>query len=109
MTDDLLQAEPLIRTSVSLGLFAALALCEAVVPRRGRPVSRRLRWPNNLGVTLLDGLLVRILLPTSAVGFGEFATARGWGLFNLVAVPAWLAMPCAVVLLDAAVYAQHFV
>lgn len=66
-----------------------------------------MRWPNNLGVTILDALLVRIVLPTSAVGFGVLAESRGWGLFNLLSFPAWLEVTLAVVLLDLAIYGQH--
>ena len=31
----------------------------------------------------------------------------GWGLFNLVALPAWVAVVAAVILLDLAIYLQH--
>jgi len=107
MSSRILEAEPLIRLWISLGLFAALAVGEAVLPRRRRSVSRLQRWPGNLGVTILDALFARIVLPASAVGFGVFAESRGWGLFNLVALPAWLEVMLAVVLLDLAIYGQH--
>jgi sterol desaturase/sphingolipid hydroxylase (fatty acid hydroxylase superfamily) len=35
------------------------------------------------------------------------AEANGWGLFNVVAVPAWIAVPLAVILLDLIIYLQH--
>jgi len=37
------------------------------------------------------------------------AEARGWGLFNAIALPGWLALPLAVVALDLAIYLQHIV
>jgi sterol desaturase/sphingolipid hydroxylase (fatty acid hydroxylase superfamily) len=58
-------------------------------------------------MTILDALLVRIVLPTSAVGFGVLAGSRGWGLFNLVSLPAWFEVTLAVILLDLAIYWQH--
>jgi sterol desaturase/sphingolipid hydroxylase (fatty acid hydroxylase superfamily) len=35
------------------------------------------------------------------------AEAHGWGLFNVVALPAWIELVCALVLLDFAIYVQH--
>src|SRR5438876_4919160 len=35
------------------------------------------------------------------------AEAHGWGLFNLVALPAWIESVLALVLLDFAIYLQH--
>ncbi len=92
---------------ISLSVFVALAVCEARFPRRTRTFSRSRRWPNNVGITLLDTLVARILLPTSAVGFGVLAGSHGWGVFNLVNLPAWFEVPLAVILLDLGIYAQH--
>ena len=58
-------------------------------------------------MTVLDALLVRIVIPTSAVGFAVLAESRGWGLFNHVPWPMWLEVALAVVLLDLAIYGQH--
>ncbi len=107
MQPSILNSEALLRLSISVALFVALALAEAIFPRRKRPVSRWLRWPNNIGMAVLDALLVRIVLPTSAVGFGVFAEARGWGLFNLLPLPGWIEGLLAVALLDLAIYGQH--
>ena len=46
-------------------------------------------------MAVLDTALGRIVAPTGAVGFALFAEERGWGLFNLAALPAWWAKgPC---------------
>jgi sterol desaturase/sphingolipid hydroxylase (fatty acid hydroxylase superfamily) len=58
-------------------------------------------------VALLDTVLVRIIAPTGAVGFALLAEGRGWGLFNLIAWPAWLELLLALVVLDLAIYLQH--
>lgn len=107
MTGDLLKSEPAIRLACSLGVFTLMTLLEALHPRRERSFRRRQRWPNNLGVTLLDTLLARIVLPTGAVGFAVFAESHGWGLFNLMGLPVWLEIVGAVILLDLAIYGQH--
>jgi sterol desaturase/sphingolipid hydroxylase (fatty acid hydroxylase superfamily) len=90
-----------------LGIFALIALWELVAPRRSQAIGRPLRWPNNLGLVALDTLLVRLAFPLAGVGMAFFAQSRGWGLFNVVALPAWLAVPAAVIILDLAIYGQH--
>src|SRR3982751_2799624 len=86
-------AEPMIRLSCFLGVLLLLALWEALTPRRPQAVGRGLRWPNNLGLVLLDTLVVRLLFPFAGVGMAFLAQTNGWGLFNLIALPAWIAIP----------------
>jgi sterol desaturase/sphingolipid hydroxylase (fatty acid hydroxylase superfamily) len=52
-------------------------------------------------------VVVRIVFPTAAVGMALVAEARGFGLFNAFAVPAFLAVTLSVILLDLAIYLQH--
>ena len=107
MTETALSNEPAIRLGFFLGVFAVMALWEVLMPRRRRAVSRWVRWPNNLGIVALNTFLLRVLTPTAAVGLALVAGERGWGLFNVVPVPYWLAVVLSVVLLDAAIYLQH--
>ena len=107
MSDYLLGHEPAIRFVFSVAVFALVASGEALFPRRVQQIGRLVRWPNNLGLVALNTVLVRLLLPTAAVGLAVIAEARGWGLLNLIALPAWLALPLAVLLLDLAIYLQH--
>jgi sterol desaturase/sphingolipid hydroxylase (fatty acid hydroxylase superfamily) len=106
-TESVLQAEPMIRLGLSLGLFAVLAAAEAWFPRRRLSFPRSARWPHNLGITVLDTLVVRLLLPTSAVGFAVMAESRGWGLLHALTLPAAIEVSLAVLVLDLAIYAQH--
>src|SRR5262245_46765240 len=107
MNEFILRSEPLIRLSTSLGVFLSLALLEVIFARRNRPISRLARWPNNIGVTVFDAVLTRIVLPTSAVGFGALAESRQWGLFNHLFLPFWIEVILAVIMLDLAIYGQH--
>lgn len=109
MGDTLLASEPAIRLGAFLGVFTVMALWETVAPRRARAHGRRLRWPNNLGIVVVDTVVLRILFPTAAVGMALLAEQRGWGLLNALAAPAWIAVPAAVLLLDLAIYLQHVV
>jgi sterol desaturase/sphingolipid hydroxylase (fatty acid hydroxylase superfamily) len=56
---------------------------------------------------VLDTVLVRLVFPTAAIGVALLAETRGWGLFEAVQAPAWLAVIASVILLDLAIYLQH--
>jgi sterol desaturase/sphingolipid hydroxylase (fatty acid hydroxylase superfamily) len=84
-----------------------MAIWEVLGPRRKQAIGRGLRWPNNLGVVAVDTLLVRLVFPTTAAGLALVAEAHAWGLFHAIALPAWVALVCSVILLDLAIYFQH--
>ncbi|MEM9523922.1 MAG: sterol desaturase family protein [Pseudomonadota bacterium] len=109
MPETILAHEADIRLSVFLGMLAVMAVWELAAPRRRLDMPRLVRWTNNLGLVVLDTVLVRLLFPVLAVGLALIAQDRGWGLFNLVAVPEWLALAASVLLLDLAIYFQHVV
>jgi sterol desaturase/sphingolipid hydroxylase (fatty acid hydroxylase superfamily) len=99
--------EPLVRLGCFLGVFALMALWEVLAPRRPQAIGRFVRWPNNLGLVVLDTVMVRLAFPLAGVGIAFLAQSKGWGLFNAVTLPAWLAVPAAVILLDLTIYGQH--
>ena len=96
-----------IRLGSFLGAFALLVLWEMLSPRRPRRTSRRARWTGNLGLVILNSLLLRLLFPAAAVGAAAFATAHGWGLLGLAHLSAGLTLVIAVVALDLTIYLQH--
>jgi len=105
---DAVAHEPAIRLAAFVAVLTLLAAAEAKAPRRARPVGRRARWPSNLALPVLNTLLVRALLPITAVGAALLAEERGWGLLHAVSpLPAWLAILVTVLALDLALYAQH--
>lgn len=104
--------ELLLRGGVFLGLFALFAGLEALIPRRARGLPRGLRWPTNLGMTLLNTLALRglaIILPLLAIGAALDAQTQGWGLLNQLGWPGWVEFLVAVPALDLAIWAQHLV
>ena len=107
MIEYLLQNEPAVRLASFACVFGVMAAWELLAPRRPQGIGRGTRWPSNLGIVVLDAVLVRILFPTGAVGLAMLAEAKGWGVLNAWAVPVWLAIPLAVVLLDLVIYLQH--
>jgi sterol desaturase/sphingolipid hydroxylase (fatty acid hydroxylase superfamily) len=107
MSETLLSWEPVIRLIAFAGVLAAMALWELYAPRRKQAIGRATRWPGNLGVVVVDTLLVRLVFPTAAIGVALVAEDRGWGLFHAFDAPWWLAVPLSVILLDLAIYLQH--
>ena len=107
MTETLLANEPAIRLGFFLGIFATMIVWEIVLPRRRRATSRWVRWPSNLGVVVLNTVLIRLLIPTAAVALALIGAERGWGLMHLLALPTGLAIVLSVVILDLTIYLQH--
>ena len=107
LTSAVLAAEPLIRLGVFVAVLGVLMAGELMAPRRRLAIRRRQRWPGNVGIVMIDTLLLRIVFPTAAVGLALVVETNGWGLLNLVAVPQWLAILVAVIILDLIIYAQH--
>jgi sterol desaturase/sphingolipid hydroxylase (fatty acid hydroxylase superfamily) len=102
-----LSLEAMIRLGAFVGVLVLLVGFEDAAPRRAMRVGRRRRWPANLSLALLNTLLLRLTFPAAAVGAAMLAEARGWGLLNLVPLPAWFEVGTSIVLLDLVVYGQH--
>ncbi|MGH8686372.1 MAG: sterol desaturase family protein [Burkholderiales bacterium] len=100
-------AELALRLGVFLAVFGALALWERAAPARAPRLSRALRWRANLGLAVLNTLLLRVVLPGSALALAALASGARWGLLNRLELPLWMAVPAAAVLLDLTVYFQH--
>ncbi|MFT6104134.1 MAG: sterol desaturase/sphingolipid hydroxylase (fatty acid hydroxylase superfamily) [Paracoccaceae bacterium] len=107
MTEPLLASEPQLRLIVFLGVLVAMALWELAAPRRRREIPRVIRWTNNLGLVVIDTIVLRLSFPILAVGLAVVAQDRGWGLFNVIEAPGWVAVLVSIVVLDLAIYLQH--
>lgn len=107
MSEWLLTHEPAVRGTLAVVVFALVVASETLFPKRPRSIGRMRRWPGNLGIVAINSVLVRLLLPASAVGIALAVQGRGWGLLNLLALPPWLSVVLAVGLLDLALYVQH--
>jgi len=105
--DFVLQREAIIRLGVFAFVFVTMLLWELLAPRRVLSVSRALRWTSNLGLLVLNTVVLRLMFPAAAVGIAYSVGQQGWGLFNLVDLPFWFEVLAAVLLLDLAIYLQH--
>jgi sterol desaturase/sphingolipid hydroxylase (fatty acid hydroxylase superfamily) len=96
-----------VRLSCFLGVFLLMALWELAAPRRKLTAHKPLRWASNLGLTILNSLVVRVAVPISMVGTAILCASHGWGLLNQIALAPWVEIGVAVVLLDLVIYLQH--
>lgn len=107
MQETLLSNEPALRLAVFFSMLVAMAALEVVLPRRRREIPRLLRWTNNLSLVIIDTAILRLTFPVLAVGLAVSAQDNGWGLFNVIDAPFWLAMIVSILALDLAIYLQH--
>lgn len=98
-----------IRLGCFTGVFVLMAAWELLAPRRTLHTGKTLRWGSNLGLVVVNSLLLRLMAPLGVVGVAWFAEAEGWGLFHKIDAPRWLTIAASVLLLDLAIYLQHVI
>jgi sterol desaturase/sphingolipid hydroxylase (fatty acid hydroxylase superfamily) len=100
--------EMVARLGIFAVVFAALAFWELMAPRRPLGVGRLKRWPNNIGVLAVDVLVVRLVVPTAAVGAAVYAAGNGIGLFNWLQFRLSVGAVLGFLVLDFVIWAQHW-
>jgi sterol desaturase/sphingolipid hydroxylase (fatty acid hydroxylase superfamily) len=88
--------------SIALGMVA-----EAVRPRHVLQHPLRRRWLANGFLLVIDQLVLRLLMPLTVITAALLAEERGWGLLNLLALPAPIAFVASLLALDGAYYVLH--
>lgn len=107
MTEFLYQYEATIRLSLFLSGFVLLSLAEYISPKRKLTRPKFKRWINNFALIISGTLLVRILLPTAAIGIAYIVEQQQWGLANHVDWPFWVKVVFSFIALDLTIYFQH--
>lgn len=107
MTEFVVENEWLIRLAFFSGIFLIIGFVELLVPRRSLTTSKKSRWFTNIGIVLINTVLLRIFLPAGAVGISIWIGHLGWGIFNLILWPFWSEVVLTVIFLDLVVYIQH--
>lgn len=96
-----------LRLACFLAVLGLMAFAELWAPRRAATLPKAQRWKINLSLVALNTVLVRLVLPSSAVGVALLAAEKDIGLFNQIDLPLWLSGFLAIVLLDLIIYFQH--
>jgi sterol desaturase/sphingolipid hydroxylase (fatty acid hydroxylase superfamily) len=99
--------EPLIRFGCFAGVLLLMAIWEMGAPRRPLTAKKPVRWLSNLGLVLVNTLVMRVLFPLGAIGVALLAEEHGWGLCHQLALPFWVKVALCVIALDFVIYLQH--
>jgi len=103
VTHDALQ-----RLLITLLVFGVLAIWETKWPRRRLSKTKSQRWPGNLCIALLNGLMVRTLLPWLVpVLVAHQAFVSQFGLLNQWHLPFLFELLITLMALDLLIYWQH--
>lgn len=102
-----MNSEMTIRLTFFAGTLALMAAWELIWPKRQLSAPKLLRWYSNLGIVVVDSLLLRWAFPVLALGMAGLARERQWGLLNNIDLPFPLAVIVSVVILDMIIYFQH--
>ena len=97
--------DTLVRNAPLLGPILIAMLWELARPRASAGTRRLDRWPANLAIGFLNGLVARLpIVPVAAVAIGTDARA---GLLGHIGLPLSISVVVGVLLLDALAYARH--
>ena len=107
MSDYILSHESAIRLGFFIGILILMGFWESIAPRRPDSISKKSRWFANLGIVVIDSLILRLALPVTAVYIASLNEGSGKGFLNQSGLPYWLAMFIGVLLLDFIIYLQH--
>ena len=107
MEQFILDNEITIRLLFFFGIFALIGLWEVFAPRRALTMSKAIRWGSNIGIVVLNSVVLRLAFPVVAVGFAAYVNQQGWGVLNQFELDPLLAIIIAVVVMDFTIWLQH--
>jgi sterol desaturase/sphingolipid hydroxylase (fatty acid hydroxylase superfamily) len=103
-----LDNEPFIRLGFFFGVFAIMAIWEILAPKRALTTSKASRWFGNIGITFINSLLLRSIFPILAIGMAAIGAEQGLGILNKFEMNELLSGLMAIIILDFAIYVQHY-
>lgn len=98
-----------IRLLVFISVLVIMASVEALLPRKKRVMKRSVRWFNNLSLSVLNSIAIKVLGPVTAIAAADYALDNGYGLITQspISLPLWLEILIGFVILDLLIYFQH--
>ncbi|MCP4184667.1 MAG: sterol desaturase family protein [Hyphomicrobiales bacterium] len=98
-----------IRPVIFVGLLFGFGIIEFLLPRRTLKPIKTKRWITNLLIIFIDSMLVKLLFKSAAIGVAVWAEVNGYGLFNVIEAPYWLAFGLSFAVLDFSIWLTHVV
>ncbi len=74
--------EALVRLWFFASIFFVMALIEKIAPQRILLKSKFKRWVNNIGMQIIDVVVLRLIFLVFPFGVAVICAQRGWGLLN---------------------------
>ena len=105
--EDFIQQPSFIRAIIFFVILFTLITPEFLVPRRPPVASRAKRWMGNVGIFIIDVLVLKFAVPVTVIMWAERFQVNGWGLFNNISLPPFLVIILSVLFLDMIIYFQH--
>ncbi|MDG2278434.1 MAG: sterol desaturase family protein [Pseudomonadales bacterium] len=99
--------ETILRLGIFLSVLITIAVLEVIYPRRIMRIPKGLRWRANIGISIVNQLLTRLIMPLSATALAILCAERGWGLLHQFTLPSIFEFVGAIVCLDLIIYWQH--
>ena len=96
-----------IRLSIFLGLLICFAIVEKLHAKRTRPIPRSQRWPQNLLLTAIAGLISRFTLGSAPMAVAYYCQEKEIGLLPWLGLGGGVALILTVIFMDCAIYFQH--
>ncbi|SFG07179.1 Sterol desaturase/sphingolipid hydroxylase, fatty acid hydroxylase superfamily [Neptunomonas qingdaonensis] len=103
------QEEATFRLVFFLSAFLICAGIEWFRPKRAWRESRLTRWGINLGIILMNTLIVRLTVGAIAVSAAVWAQQQPLGLFHWLQMPLVISAVLGFLILDMAIWGQHWV
>jgi sterol desaturase/sphingolipid hydroxylase (fatty acid hydroxylase superfamily) len=104
----LIEIEASVRLAAFLSIFALMAIWEILAPRRELSIPKGTRWLNNLGLVVVNTLVIRFIFPAAAVGTAIWTETHSIGLIHRLDMSQyWWVAAASVVLLDLFIWYQH--
>ena len=104
--------DPMLRLQILIGLFVALMLWEVIAPRKALTASKAMRWRSHTGLIAINlplEALLKFAVSILLLSWAATASAEHQiGLFNVIQLPAWVEIIAALIILDLAVWIQHW-
>jgi sterol desaturase/sphingolipid hydroxylase (fatty acid hydroxylase superfamily) len=97
----------LIRMGLSVGGVLIFLLFELAVPYRPSTVSKAKRWAINIGMSLMNSILLTLIFRGAIVSAAAYAQSQNAGVLNMVGFPQWFRVLATLVFMDFMLYIWH--
>ncbi|MFZ5572260.1 MAG: sterol desaturase family protein [Thermodesulfobacteriota bacterium] len=97
----------MIRLLILCGGLMVFLLLETILPYRESSVSKLKRWLNNIGLGVVNTVILQLLFTTMMVGVAAHSSTQQSGLLHFFNVPRWLKVLDTIVTMDLLLFLGH--